>query len=1059
MAYVLGLDMGVSSIGWSLIDDFNFQIITSGSRIFQAGVNVQPTGQEESKNVKRRASRQIRRQIFRKHQRRDLLLKVFQSLGWLPTHEVLLEKNWSENPYLLRQKALDEPLTLSELSRVFYHLSKRRGFKSSRKSGGDEEGVLFKGKDGKVGILDTQQEMVRTESRTIGEYFAKIAKGEVVETENVVKRIRSRYVLRQMYLDEFEAIWNSQIRFHPDLIKPITYEYMIRNVCTPQQVAQWINKDFYVFLRDYVMYYQRPLKSQKGMVGDCTLEPKSKKAPMSCLLFQEFRIWDKLHSFRVTGLDRNDTPLTPKEKQSAFEKLNVSKEQTVEQIMKLLKLEIYESNFKKDDKIRGNRTAHALMAVFGKVNWLNLDYLEREKRWKLIYDAEDNDFLVQYGIDKWGLSPTDADKLKSVSFEAQYGKLSQKAIKKILPFMMNNDMDFFNACREAGYNHSQPDAKAKGTDVLLDKDKIPNLRNPIVEQPLYELRKVVNTLLEEFSLQPEIIRIELARELKMPKKKREKILSDNKAKERENERITNILREKHGLQHVSTEDITKYKLWEECTHICPYTGNQINDSDLFGDLYEIEHIIPFSRSLDDSTQNKTLCHIYFNKMKGKMTPYEMDKSGQIDAYNRLYGTTITYDAILDRAKTLRKPDKQFNYKKFKKFMQQTVNKDMVQQQLNDTAYLSLEAKAFLETICKKVQVSKGGATATLRHFWGLNKLLNKFDLNIKNRDDHRHHALDAIVVACTTPDKLQAISESHEKGIKPDPKLFPKPWHNFRLDVKDTLNDILVAHRKKQRVRGQLHEETMYGKVKALDGTDKTDEKGLSYFTIRKDLTSLTPAMIMKVTEPSRSIILERLASLGVDISVKKIKEIPAETFKEPLWMPNKKNPSKPTIIKKVRVHDVGSNKIEIRKDVFVDSGSNHHIVIFQKPDGKRDGIVVSLFEATQRQKHKRAIINTDCGENNEFLVSLAINDMVLMDGNDFKTSEINWNHINKNELSEHLYRVQKMDISQTITFRHHLVSILKDEFGNEPGRVFAKPNTFKGIKVIINEIGEIKPA
>lgn len=1056
MAYVLGLDMGVSSIGWSLIDDSNYQIITSGSRIFQAGVNVQPTGQEESKNVKRRASRQIRRQIFRKHQRRDLLLKVFQSLGWLPTHD--LDENWKDNPYLLRQKALYEPLTMAELSRVFYHLSKRRGFKSSRKSGGDEEGVLFKGKDGKVGITETYQEMVKTNSKTIGEYFAKITKGEVTESKNVLKRIRSRYVLRQMYLKEFEEIWNSQITFHPDLIKPKDYEFMVRKVCTPQQEAQLINKDFHEFLRDYVMYYQRPLKSQKNMVGDCTLEPKSKKAPMSCLLFQEFRIWDKLHSFRITGLDRNDTPLTLKEKQIAFEKLNVSKEQTVEQIMKLLKLDHYESNFKKDDKIKGNRTVHTLMAVFGKVNWLNLDYLEREKRWKLIYDAEDNDFLVQYGIDKWGLSPTDADKLKSVSLEAQYGKLSQKAIKNILPLMMNDDMNFFKACREVGYDHSDSDGKAKGVDKELDKDKIPKLRNPIVEQPLYELRKVVNSLLNEYALQPDIIRIELARELKMPKKKREKILSDNKAKERENDRVSNIIRENHGISKPSSEDIIKYKLWEECNHKCPYTGNQINDSELFGGLYEIEHIIPFSRSLDDSIQNKTLCHIYFNKMKGKMTPYEMAQSGQIDAYNRMYGTDITYDAILDRAKTLRKPDRQFNYKKFKKFMQQTVNKDMVAQQLNDTAYLSLQAKAFLETICKRVQVSKGGATGTLRHFWGLNKLLNPFGLNLKNRDDHRHHALDAIVVACTTPNTLTAISTLHEKGIKPDPKLFPKPWNNFRLDVKDALNDILVAHRKKQRVRGQLHEETMYGKVKTLDGTDKTDEKGLSYFTIRKDLTSLTPAMIMKVTEPSRSIILERLASLGIDISVKKIKEIPPETFKEPLWMPNKKNPSKPTIIKKVRVHDVGSNKIEIRKDVFVDSGSNHHIVIFQKPDGKRDGSVVSLFEATQRQKRKQPIINTDCGENNEFVMSLAINDMVLLDSKDFKTSEINWNHINKNELSENLYRVQKMDISQTITFRHHLVSILKDEHGNEPGRFFAKPNTFKGIKVIINEIGEIKP-
>jgi CRISPR-associated endonuclease Csn1 len=1068
MAYVLGLDMGVASIGWSLIDDSEKKIITAGTRIFQAGVNVQPTGKEESRNVKRREARQIRRQIFRKHQRRDLLKLVFQKIGWLPEGEDFVNQIFKLNPYELRRKALYEELTLPELARVFYHLSKRRGFKSSRKAGANEEGIIFKGSDGKMGVTDLKQKMKDSDSKTIGEYFDKIQKGEV-DGEDETKVRGKHFTLRDMYLEEFDTIWEIQVEFNPDIQKPMLYESMLRikEICSEQQRDKWMHKDFYQFLKDYVMYYQRPLKSQKGLVGNCTLEPKSKKAPMSSLLFQEFRIWDKLHSFRITGPDRNDTPLTLKEKQTAFEKLNGSKEQTVEQIMKLLKLENYNHNFslkKGEDKIKGNRTAHALMAVFGKVNWINLDFAEREKRWKIIYDAEDNKFLVEYGIEKWGLSPEQAEKLKDVSLESKYGNISQKAIKKILPFMVEQNLDYSKACVEAGYDHSQSNNHSKGTYQLLDEKKVPKLRNPIAEQPLHELRKIVNKLITEYRT-PDIIRIELARELKMPKKKREAILLDNKARERENDRVTNRLREDCGLVNVSSEDIIKYKLWEECNHICPYTGENIGKSQLFGGLYEVEHIIPFSRSLDDSIQNKTLCHVYFNKMKGNYTPFEMDKVGKIDEYNRLYKTNITYDAIVERAKKLMrgKTDTysgEFNYKKYKKFIQQTVNSDMVAQQLNDTAYMSLQARAYLETICKKVQVSKGGATATLRRNWGLNRLLNKFDMNIKTREDHRHHTLDAIVVACTTPTMLQSISTLHQKGIKPDPKLFPKPWDGFRNDVEQSLNEVLVAHRKKQRVRGQLHEESMFGKVKTLDGTDKTDEKGLSYFTIRKDLASLTPAMIMKVAEPARSIILERLASLGVDISAKKIKEIPPETFKEPLYMPNnKKNPkSLPNIIKKVRVHDVGSNKIEVRKGVFMDSGNNHHIVIFQKPDGKRDGIVVSLFEATKRKKLKQPIINTDCGAENEFVMSLATNDMVLIDDENFKTAEINWQNVDKTILSERLYRVQKMDISQTITFRHHLVAVLKNEEGVEEGRVFAKPNTFKGIKVIINEIGEIRP-
>jgi CRISPR-associated endonuclease Csn1 len=1042
MAIVLGLDLGVTSVGWALIDEQSQKVLDAGSRIFSPGVNVSPVGKEESKNANRRQARQTRRQIFRRKQRQDLVLQIFQSLRWLPTDETYLEEIFKTDPYQLRKKALDEALSLQELARILYHLSKRRGFKSSRKSGDTDDGTLFKGDEklGKIGINELSLEMEQRQCRTIGEYFAGL--------DTHTKRIRSRYVLRSQYQDEFEQIWEAQLRFHPEIQKPLTYEGMVRQLCSTQQREKWLKQDLYTFLKEYAIYFQRPLKSQKGLIGKCFLESTCKRAPLSAPHVQEFRIWDKLYSITLTGEGRADSPLSSDEMTKAFEWLNVSKEKTIDDLLKYLKLTAYEANYKTDTKLKGNRTAHALMSVFGKQGWANMNTQQQFDAWKLVYDAEDNDFLVQYGQQKWNLTDEQAQKLAKVSFEKDYASLSSKAINKLLPLMRTGRYSYSAACQEVGYHHSQANV-AKGEANQLPEP--PLKRNPIVQQALNELKKVVNTLVQSYGLKPDEIRVELARELKMPKQKRETILADNKAREREHERIWNVL--KHDFRvfanvDPSSDDIVKYKLWEECNHICPYTGDQISKELLYNPAFEVEHIIPYSRSLDDSFQNKTLCKAEFNRnIKKEMIPYEMLERSVI--------TQEQYDAILERVKTFRK-NGQFPVGKFRRFLRKSVSTDFVSQQLNDTAYLSREAKSYLSHICPKVQVSNGQSTAILRHLWGLNRVLNPQGVNLKTREDHRHHAVDAVVVACTTPAMLKRLSGFNQKGKTATARDFPFPWATFRQDVKTKVNEVLISHRHKSRVRGKLHDETMYGAVRGFDQQQQKDDKGLPVFTVRKDLRSLSPAMIHKIADPViRQLVLNRLAQFGVNTSEKFT--IPPNAFTAPLYMPTKSGVQ--IQIKKVRIHDVGSNKIEIRPGVFVDPGNNHHIVIFQKSNGKRDGDVVSLYEATRRRKNGEPVVQTDCGDGNTFIMSLSANEMVLVDTDEFKTADIDWNHISQAELSKHLYRVQKMTISGQMFFRHHLVAVLKDKMGNEPGLISKSPATLDCVKVKINPIGEIEKA
>lgn len=1034
--FIIGLDLGVASIGSCVI--LGDRIDNAAVNIFQEGVNISPLGKESSKNTTRREKRQIRRQLFRKNKRRELLTEILQSLGWFPENELDLAELMQTDPYPLRAKGVFEPLTKEQFGRVMFHLSKRRGFKSSRKTGGTEEGVLFDGdKTGtKKGITELKTEMQKNAFQTVGQYLASLDPHDV--------RIRNRYLLRKDLMDEYEILWKTQLKFHPDWKKPDNFEQIVKKHFNVKYHTKILEGDLPAFLRDYVIYYQRKLKSQKGLVAPCKLEPTAKRAPASSLLFQEFRILQKLYDIRLIGKGKTNEPLSSKQIQDAFTWLNVSPDKTFKQLKKYLNITEDELNFEEKDKIKGNRTAYEFSKVFGKKTWDNFSEKEKFDRWRVLYDAEDPEWLTNYGKTKWELNDEEVEQLHKISLEKDYAELSQTALKKLVPLMKNEGLDYTNAAIKAGYNHSI-NAKSK---TLADTLAAPqNLRNPIVQQGLFELRKTVNAIIKDYGAKPDKIRIEFARELKMPKKKRESLKIDNANRERKRTEISNILRDEFGeFRNVepSRNDILKYQLWLEADKKCLYTGEFIGKEELYSPNVEIEHIEPLSRSLNDSRSNKTLAIKRFNDLKGNDLPYEMMQKGKI--------SELQYEEIVERAKILVKSG---GYNKFKRFLKKTVDADMVSRQLNDTAWLAVEARKYLQTICPNVEVIAGQATSKLRHLWGLNKVLNKHGLDIKNRDDHRHHAVDAVVVACTSVKMIQNLSKMNEKGQSSTHERFPAPWDGFRNDVKDAVNGILIKHKIRSRVRGQLHDETVYGPVKGFEQQQLTDEKGLPVFKSRKELTALSPAMIDKIGDHKiKEIVKNRIREFGVEPTGKF--KIPTNAFAEPLYLPTKKGGKIP--IRRVRIHDVATNKIKLAKGKYVDSGNNHHMVLFAKPNGKKDGIVVSLFEVAQRKRNKQPIYQTEVGEENTFIMTLQINELVLLSSDDFDAAEINWNTVTNDELSLYLYRVQKMTDGK-ITLRHHLTSVLKNDSGAEIGRAIKAPNTFEGIKVTVNELGEIKPA
>ncbi|MFQ3598760.1 MAG: type II CRISPR RNA-guided endonuclease Cas9 [Chloroherpetonaceae bacterium] len=1158
MTYTLGLDIGSASIGWAMMSEND--ILHLGARIFPEGVEDKS---REPKNQKRRAKRLARRQIARKAQRRETILRAFQRIGWLPTEAAALEKIWLEDPYVLRKKGLDAPLSKSELARAFFHLAKHRGFKSNRKVQSEEEVIpeelsetetkakskqpkknkLRDGDAGKQGYGEVEKLLKNGTVRTIGEYLASLNPHEV--------RIRARFALRAHYEDEFEKLCDAQQPAHPELAKPVPKE-LLTELCSRKQQAAWAKKpdqSLRAFIKSYLIFFQRPLKSQKHTVGKCSLEPKSRRAPISSLTFQTYRIWTMLATIELLKPERRF--LTPSEKQRAADLLEKTKEIELGKLLEKIELTVQGNqnlqsenlfddvpkpidaktlicNYDLDKKIKGNETAAQLMTMFRETSgkaakkeqetfeakraspsslWNALSEAEKEHRWKIIYDATDNDWLKQYGKEKWNLSDAGADALIKIQFKQGYGSLSVRAMKNLIPFLKQG-LNYADACVAAGYHHSD-----KRPTELRDKlGDAPNLRNPIVQQGLFELRRLVNAIISRHG-KPEKIHIEFARELKLPKQKRDELTKENERRRKENERAAAEIR-KLGVPNPTGDDIRKYQLWIECNGVCPYTGEQISAEMLFrNDAIDIEHILPYSRTQDDSFNNLTLCFAWFNRQKKQnLSPFEMKERGVI--------SEAEYAQMLDRV------EKFGNRAKLRRFTQKEIDEQkFLSRQLNDTAYLAREAKRYLETICPNIVVSNGQATAKLRKLWGLNSLLhplgkNRNDVSLaeveenteKNRRDNRHHALDAAVIAATTTGMVQKLSSYSKYKRDATREKFPLPFPAFREQLQLELDEVLVSRYKKDRLQGALHEDTFYGAVRETDGSHR-EEGNYKIYTIRKPVSLLTGSMIEDIGDKEIRLafqdLIEHLKAKGVvfkegskalpkefyeaakqiKMPIKRVKiegkSVSAKTL-TPRDLPNIEPPFiraffekrlqdfpnlAPTEplpdaffdhfgvpIKHVRIHQKSAVRRELRKGVFIETGSNHHIEIFRELETKKRktkyvGRIVTMLDAATRKREKQPVVNKSW-DGHEFVMSLMIDDMVLMSEGNFNVKDVNWDKPDYKTLSKHLYRVQKMTQqgnSSIISFCFHQDSTTENSFAKTA-------NSLKGIKVKVNPLGEIKP-
>ncbi|MBX9939405.1 MAG: type II CRISPR RNA-guided endonuclease Cas9 [Candidatus Obscuribacterales bacterium] len=956
---ILGLDIGTNSIGWALIAaDEHLEpnsLIDCGVRIFEKPVNAKD---QTPLNAARRKARLQRRQLSRRKARKIATQKILQAQKLLPIDQDELEKLMLDdvffNPYALRAKALNEKLSDFEIGRVLMHLAQRRGFKSNRKtllaeaikslpeiaaileeeeqleekqilevdqkskkkqSKDSEEGII------KSGISQVRQSLLASNSPTLGVFLNKIRLGEIERptSDGTQKTIRGLYLDRAMYEHEFEAIWTIQSRHNPiiltDALKAALYK---------------------------AIFHQRPLKTQKFLVGDCVFEYHRKRAPKATLEFQKYRILEQLTNIRIKDpLTRRERPLAYEESESLFQELQTHNEVSWRRVRKIIGLHSKEEiNLEEGGKpkLLGNRVNTALLGALGE-QWTTLTDERKSLLLTDLLTIHRKEDLIKRLIGQWKFTARQAYDLAILELEPGYCSYSIKALKKILS-EMEKGLDVHNACSNIGY--LAPTRRNSATSNQLSK--APNLRNPIANRALNQCRIVINALLKRYP-RPDVIRIELARDMKLTKRQKEQAEKQNKRNRDLNDEARPYL-QANGITQPSRNDLLKYRLWKELGGICAYSGKAIPISSLFTGEIEIDHIVPYARCWQDSYTNKTVCYAEENRIKRKQTPYEAFSSDP-EKYREMLQRIYALDSVPLAKK------KRFEEQDFKA-------DDFLSSQLNDTRYICQEVRSYFHQLGIPVQITKGEATASLRRRWYLDGILSVDSSTKKNRADYRNHTIDAIVVALTSVSLFQLLSKlSGQSDLPISSRNFdlPLPWATFREDVDKQIREIVVSHAPDRRLRDAFHEQTAFG---------VTDQEGL--YVKRIPLTSLKEKDVELISDKwVRNAIKQRFQNASSS-DAKKI-------FAEPLFHADAK-----TQIRQVRLpKKIGSANMRTFQDrkgkyfKAYELGNNSHAELFRR-NGKLDMRVVSMLEAANRvRRRKQPVVNKD----DNFVMSLFKNDMV----------------------------------------------------------------------------------
>ena len=1156
--HVLGLDLGVGSIGWCLIaldaQGDPAEILGMGSRVVPLNNATDAAdfsiGKAFTANQERTARRTMRRGFARYQLRRYRLRRELEKVGMLPDAALIqlpLLELWE-----LRERAATagRRLTLPELGRVLCHINQKRGYRHVKSDAaaivGDEGEKKKDSNSAYLAGIRANDEKLQDEHKTVGQYFAEQLRRSQSEspTGGISYRIKDQIFSRQRYIDEYDQIMAAQRVYYPDIL----------------------TDEFIRMLRDEVIFMQRPLKSCKHLVSLCEFEKQEKVmrlqqddgkggrqlverkvkfgpkvAPKSSPLFQLCRIYEAVNNIRLTRPDGSPRDITPEERDKIVAHLQSSASLSFAALKKLLKEKaLIADQLTTKSGLKGNSTRVALASALQPYpQYHHLLDMELETRmmtvqltdeetgevterevavvtdsyvrqplyclWHILYSIEERDamrraLITQLGMKKEDLDGGLLDQLYRLDFvKPGYGNKSAKFICKLLP-QLQQGLGYSEACAAVGYRHSNSSTSEEITERTL-LEKIPllqrnELRQPLVEKILNQMINLVNALKAEYGVDE--VRVELARELKMSREERERMTRQNGERKKANDKVAEKI-QKCGLFPTKSR-IRKYRLWEEAGRQCLYCGRSIGEKQcLNGDDMEVEHIIPKSVLYDDSYGNKTCACRRCNKEKGNRTALE---------YIRAKGWEAEYmeriNGLLDK--------KTISYSKHQRlrWLKEDIPSDFLERQLRLTQYISRQAMAILQQGIRRVSASEGGVTARLRSLWGYDDILHTLNLDrydsmgetervsregetteklrIKDwskRKDHRHHAIDALVVASTRQGYIQRLnrvsSESEreamsgeievQKATKTDKLSLLERWltqrpHLSVRAVSDKVTEILISYRPGKRVvtRGR----NIYRK-KTADGREVTCvQRGV--LVPRGEL--MEASLYGKILSQGRERIVKRysLHALKGEVVDPRLREL-ITTYNQELKSREKGAPIPPLCLDKDKKQEVRSVRcyaktLSLDKAIpmcfdengeptaFVKSASNHHLALYRTPKGKLVESIVTFWDAVDRARYGIPLVITHPREVMEqvlqrgdipesvlrslppsdwvFVESLQLNEMVIIGLSDEELQralEVQ----DYRKLSEHLYRVQKLSAGKYF-IRYHLDTDVDED--NRSGRI-----------------------
>lgn len=960
--YTLGLDIGIASVGWAVLrngsDGEPYKIENLGVRIFDKA-EVPKTG--ASLAAPRREARSSRRVVRRRRHRKERIKYLIEQEGIMTQAEIsqlFQNSSFEKSVYEIRVEALDRLLTREEAVRLLIHFAQRRGYKSNSKAEeakDNENGVI------KQAISQNQQSMKEHGYRTFGEmllmderfYYTQPDGSRIFIPHNKASDYKVT-AERSMLADELHMIFSAQ-RSLGSLWFSDTFETAYMDVWSSQ-------RSFDEGPGGNSPYGGNQIEKMLGKCFDGEL-----RAPKASYSAEYFRLLQDINHLRIVSLDGASFPLNQEQRNIVVAAATKSGSLTYTQIRKKLKLSDaqYFNVLYYGDKT----TAEVEKKKFGHLQFYHqlrtaLDKVEKGAADTLTWEQRDEiaRILTVYKADA-----RRADELRKASIPEEYINallplsptkpvhLSVTALKKIIPYL------------EAGMSYSDALSKAYGSQTnastapkknKLSLNDIDEITNPVVRRAVSQSIKVINAIVRQYGA-PERVRIELAREMGKNFKDRRKIETSQTDNAARNEDIKEQISE-YKSGHVTGQDIVKFKLFKEQDGKCLYSGGNLDIARLFEAGYvDIDHIIPYSVSFDDSYSNKVLVLSSENRQKGNRIPYDyfgQDKS-RWEKYEALVNNSVR------------------SYRKRKNLLLKSLSEAQIdgfkQRNLQDTQYLSKvvfrlieDHLEFAETAPgkKHTQPVNGAITAQVRKRLGIEKIREDGDL---------HHAVDAAVIACITPGMIQKITkyaQNHERfyttakgymDIKTGELLtraqyealddirFPEPWTGFRSELEARVSDhpqeaitqlklphyengeeirpIFVSRMPNHKVTGAAHLETIRSKKGGAGAT--VTKTALTELKLGKDGEIV--GYYRKEDDPLLYEALKaRLKAFGGDGK---------KAFAEPFHKP-KHNGEPGPIVNKVKIqesatltvpvnHGVAANGSMVRLDVFYVDGDGYYFV------------------------------------------------------------------------------------------------------------------------------------